>query len=115
MIAAARKGRVRAAGALADGGEQGREDVGVVGGQLALDHRRRALEPKAGIDARGRQRIQGAVGRAVELHENVVPDFDVAVAAALEAAAYGLVAGDFVAPKEIDLRTAPARTGLAHL
>ena len=43
--------------------------------------------PMPGVDRRRRQRIQRAVGLPLELHEHVVPDLDVAIAAALDAAA----------------------------
>ena len=110
---------VRPAGALADRVEDRREEVGVVVRELALDHRRDALEAHAGVDRRRRQRIQRAVGLAVELHEHVVPDLDVAIAAALEAAAgpprCSSSHGMCVAAEVVDLRAAAARAGLAHL
>ncbi len=53
-------------------------DVVVVGD--ALHHRRHALEARAGIHRRLRQRRELAVGRAVELHEHEIPDLDPTVA-----------------------------------
>ena len=45
-----------------------------------LHDRGNPLQPHAGIHRRLGQRHHGAVGLAIELHEHVVPDFDVAVA-----------------------------------
>ena len=78
---------VGGAGARADGREQRREHVGVVVRELTLQDRRHALEAHAGVDRGGRQRVERAIGLPIEFHEHVVPDFDVAVAVALEAAA----------------------------
>ncbi len=86
----------------ADLGEQRHEDVGVVVRVLALQHRGDALEAHAGVDRRRRQRRQHAVGAALELHEHVVPDFDLRIGAA-------------AAAHEVDLRAAAARAGVAHL
>ena len=44
-----------------------------------LEHRRDALQPHAGVDAGLGQRMHHARFVAVELHEDVVPDFDVAI------------------------------------
>ena len=97
-----------------DGRQQGREEVGVVVGQLVLQHRDDALQPHAGIDGGGRQRRQRPVGLPLELHEDVVPDFDVAVAVAIDAAARGRGARQVVAAVVVDLRAAAARPGVAH-
>ena len=56
-----------------------------------------------------------AVRLPVELHEHVVPDLDVAVAAALDAAADRLRARQMIAAEVVDLRAAAARAGVAHL
>ncbi len=55
---------------------EGLEDVGVVVGAFALHDHAEALEAHAGIDVLGFQGFKGAVGFAVELHEDEVPDFD---------------------------------------
>src|SRR6201996_98563 len=60
--------------------DQVSEQVDLVVGMHVLQHGRQALQAHARIDARRRQRRQRAIGRAVELHEHQVPDFDVAVA-----------------------------------
>ena len=59
--------------------------------------------------------VQRAVGAALELHEHVVPDLDVAIAVARRAAADRLGAGQLVAAEVVDLRAAAARPGVAHL
>ena len=110
---------VAPAGALADRVEDRREQVGVVVRELALDHRGDALEAHAGVDRRRGQRVQRAVGLPIELHEDVVPDLDVAIAAAVDAAARAAARsssqGICVAPVVVDLRAAAAGTGVAHL
>ncbi len=106
---------VRAAGALSDGRQDRGEQVRVVVGELALDHRGDPFEPHAGVDRRRRQWRQGSAFGAVELHEHVVPDLDVPLAAALHAQAHRLRTGDFVAAEVVDLRAAAARTGVTHL
>ena len=55
-----------------------------------------------------------SVGVPVELHEYVVPDFDVAVTAAVDATADRLVTRDRVTAVVVHLRAASARAGVAH-
>ena len=112
--AARRQRAVDAAGRLADGAQQRREQVGVVVRGLLLDDRDDALQPHAGVDGRGGQRGQLPARVAVELHEHVVPDLDVALATAVDAPASGLVAGDVVAAVVMDLRAPAAGAGVAH-
>ncbi len=97
-----------------DRDQQRREHVGVVVGQRALLDRRDALEPHAGVDRRLRQRQQGAAWLPVELHEDVVPDLDEAVAVARRAQAGRRAARQIVAAEVVDLRAPAARTGVAH-
>ena len=52
------------------------EDVGIVVRVLALEHAHQALEAHTGIDNVHGQRLEAAVGLAVELHEHDVPDLD---------------------------------------
>ena len=110
---------VRPSGALADGVEDRREEVGVVVRDLALDHRGDPLEAHAGVDRRRRQRVERPVALAVELHEHVVPDLDVAIAAAVDAeaglAGALLFARDLGAAIVVDLGAAAARARFAHL
>src|SRR5690606_17491244 len=72
--------QVAGAGQPGGSGDQVPEQVDLVVAMHALQHRGDALQAHAGVDAGGRQRQQGAVGLAVELHEHQVPDLDVAVA-----------------------------------
>ena len=102
------------AGHLSNPVDDGREQVRVVVGQLSLDDRRDPLEAHAGVHRERRQRHERAVGLAVELHEDVVPDLDEAIAVAVDALADRLGAGDVVAPEVVDLRAAAAGAGLAH-
>jgi hypothetical protein len=87
---------------LADAGEQRREEIGVVVRLLALQDGRHAFEAHAGVDAPRGQRRQRAVRAALELHEDVVPDFDLRIVAA-------------AAADVVDLRAPAARPGVAHL
>src|SRR3546814_598539 len=59
---------------------QGTDVFGVVGARLALQGGVKRLQAHAGVDARRRQRREGAIGLAVELHENQVPYLDETVA-----------------------------------
>ena len=52
------------------------EHVGIVVGVLTLHHTHEALEAHTCIDDVHRQRLQRAVGLAVELHEDDIPDLD---------------------------------------
>ena len=70
---------VIAAAALADVGEQRREEVGLVEVLDALQHHRPALEACAGVDVLGGQRGQLSTLVAGVLHEDEVPDFEEAV------------------------------------
>jgi hypothetical protein len=55
--------------------EDGQEDVGIVVGPSVLDDGDQSLEAHAGIDVFGRKGAKRAVVFAVELDEDVVPDF----------------------------------------
>ncbi len=103
---------------LADRLEQGSERVCLVGGDLPLEHCGHAFEAHPGVDRRRRQRLEFTAGLPVELHEDVVPDLDVAIAVAFEAAARAtrgfLRTRQGCAPEVVDLGTAAARAGLTH-
>ena len=105
-------------GALADGFEDGREEVRIVVRELALDDRRDALEAHPRVDRRRRQGLQRAVRLAVELHEDVVPHLDEPIAAAIDSAALTsvplLVARELVAAEVVNLGTSTAGTGVPH-
>ena len=55
------------------------DQVGVVIADNALHDRRDALQSHAGVHRWLWQRSQNAIRRTIELHENIVPDFHVAV------------------------------------
>ena len=112
--ASGRQRAVGAAGLLADGAQQRREQVGVVVRGLLLDDRDDPLQAHARVDGRRGQRGQRAVRAAVELHEHVVPDFDVAFAAAVDAPARRLPAVDVVSAVIVDLGAPAAGPGVAH-
>ena len=101
---------VRLAGELGDGVDEGHEDIGVVIGGFALDDGADALEAHAGVHALGRQFVEGAVGLAVVLHEDVVPDFD-----DLGGAGVDQVGGAAVGRQvEMDFGAGAAGAGFAH-
>ena len=99
-----------------DAADGGLEDVGVVVGFLALEDHAEALEAHARVDVARRQLLERAVGLAVELHEDQVPDLDDLGMARVDHLAAGL-RGDLrlVAQVEVDLRAGAAGTRLAHL
>ena len=109
---------VAPAAALLDRGDERREDVGLVVGELPLGHGRDALEAHAGVDAGRRQGLEPAARVAVELHEDQVPDLEPAVALALDARALAagrrLGAGQLVALEVVDLGAGAAGAGVAH-
>ena len=103
--------------AVASSGELGRsrqdrlEQIGVVVGIDSLQHRRNSLQAGTRIDRRIGQRIELAVRRAVELHEDQVPDLQVtAVLAALSPRHRGQLGVSI----DEDLTAGAARPGLAH-
>ena len=92
--------------------DQRLEQVDLVVAMHMLQHRRDALQPHAGIHRRLGQRMHHAVLVAVELHEHVVPDFDVAVAVFLGGA--GRAAPDVRAVVVENFGARAARAGVAH-
>ena len=78
----------------------------------ALQHGGDPLKPHAGVDRRFRQRHLAAVGEALELHEDEIPDLDEAVAVGVRRA--GRSARNVIAMVEENLRTRSARAGVAH-
>ena len=81
--------RRRASTRLLGRREQRHEQVDLVVRVHVLQHRGQALEAHAGVDARLRQLVHHARVVAVELHEDVVPDLDVAVAVLARASPAG--------------------------
>ncbi len=97
------------------GGEDRREDVGVVVRRLALQDRRDALEAHPGIDVARRKRDERAVGLRVVLHEHVVPDLHhPRIVLVDERGAIGRRALVVGAEVDVDLGARAARAGVAH-
>ena len=103
---------IGAADGLRCGIQQALEQVDLVVGVHMLQHGADALEAHAGIHRRRWQRVHHAIGGAVELHEHVVPDFDIAVAVFFWRA--GRAAPDVFAMVEEDFGTRAARACVAH-
>ncbi len=93
--------------------DQRLEQVDLVVAVHVLQDRGQALQAHAGVHARRRQRHQGAVGLAVELHEHQVPDLDEAVAVLVRGTRGA--AGDMRAVVVEDLGARTARAGVGHL
>ncbi len=104
--------RVAGAGHFARGIEQQPEQVDLVVAVHMLHHRGDALEPHAGIDRGFWQRRERAIGGALVLHEDQVPDLDKAVAVLVRAA--GWSAGHLRAVIVENLGARSAGTGIAH-
>ncbi|OPZ06361.1 MAG: hypothetical protein BWZ09_00430 [Alphaproteobacteria bacterium ADurb.BinA305] len=92
--------------------DQRLEQVDLVVGVHMLQHRRDALQAHAGVHRGLGQRMHHALLVAVELHEHVVPDLDVAVAIFLGRSRRA--APDVVAVVVEDLGARAARAGVAH-
>ena len=71
-----------------------------------------ALKAHAGVYGRFRQGAQGALRIPVELHENKVPDLDIARVVIKKL--LGLLFAPFRADIAEDLGAGTARTGIAH-
>src|SRR5690606_23467083 len=95
------------------------EKVGMEVVTLTLHHRGDALETRAGVDAGTRQRREGAIGRAIELHEHQVPDLEepATLCEFLEPILVDRLRLVTFLPFQVDedLRARSARTGVAHL
>ena len=108
----------RIAAEILSAGRRGRrfdetpEEIRVVDRVHALHDGRKPLEPHALVDRRLRQRREFALGVAVELHEDEVPDLDVAVA--LGVGGTRRPARNALAVIVEDLRTRPAWPRVAH-
>ena len=93
-------------------GEQRHEQVDLVVRVHVLQHRGQPLEAHAGVDARLRQLVHHPRVVAVELHEDVVPDLDVAIAVLVGRSRRA--AGDLRPVVVEDLAARAARAGVAH-
>ena len=92
--------------------DQGAKQVDVVIVVLALQHRRNALEPHAGVDRRARQVDALFLRDLLELHEDEVPYLDETIAVLVRAA--GRAARNVFAMIVEDLRARAARSCIAH-
>ena len=94
--------------------DQGPEEIGIEIRELALQDGGEPLQSRAGINRRAGQGSHVALFVAVELHEDQVPQFDVAAAIARKAQSlWPEVAG--CGPEVVmDFRARPAGAGLAH-
>ena len=72
-------GRVVARAALRDVGQEGGEDIGLVERGRVLQHHRPAFQAGAGVDVLAGQGRARSVGALQELHEDEVPDLQVAI------------------------------------
>ncbi len=95
--------------------DQRREQIRIVIRNHALQHRRHPLQAHAGIDRRLGQRIQLAAGIAVELHEDEVPQLNIASAVAAKLAIRVALVGRRHAHVVVDLAAGTAGAGVAHL
>ena len=107
-------GAVGRARALADPVDQRLEDVDLRERVGVLKEHRRALEPQACVDVLLRQRRQCPVVGEVELHEDEVPEFEVALALAARRAV-GAAAAVFLTAVVIELRGRATRAGVGCL
>ena len=90
------------------------KQVGVVVRDDALENTRDAFQPHAGINAGHRQGREGAAGVAVELHEDEVPDFDVAATVTGKFAIRVPFVRSRGAHVVMNLAAWPARAGVTH-
>ncbi len=98
-------------GKFVDRVEVGAEEVGVVVGADVVQDRDEALEAHAGVDVLVGQGAEGAVGLAVELDEDEVPDLE-DIGVVLVDQVGGFAPADAV---EVDLGAGAAGAGVAHL
>ena len=81
---------------------------------FALQDGGKAFEARAGVDRRFWQRRDGSRGITVELHEDEVPDFDVAAAIAAEFAVGVALIGRGGAHVVVNFAAWAAGAGVAH-
>ena len=111
-----RVGSVGRAGHGGDGLDEGLEDVGVIVGRLALQGHAETFEAHAGVDNLGGKFLQAAVGLAVELHEDEVPDLDDLRVVVVHHVPSGHLGFLFLAAEvDVDFGAGSAGTRVAHL
>ena len=89
------------------------EQVDIVVGVDVLQHGGNTLEAHTGIYGRLRQRLHGSVSLTVELHEDDIPDLNIAIAVFFRRSRRA--APDMVAMVEEDFGAWTARPGVTHL
>ena len=92
------------------------EDIGIVVGCLTLQRHTETFETHTGIDHFSRQRLQGTVRLAIELHEHQVPDLDHLRMIVVDH--LGTRDGStllFRTQVDVDFRTGTTRTCITHL
>ena len=90
--------------------EQRAKQIGVVVAGNALQHTRESLQTQARIDRRLGERHPATVLQLLELHEDQVPELDVAVSRGIVPCFEGLLVED-----QVDLGAGAARPLLRHL
>ncbi len=90
------------AGEFGGAGDERGEEIGLIVREFALQHGGYALKTHAGIDGGLGQRREHAVCRPVELHEDEVPDLDVALVVLAEGQVFPEFGGSD-AEVEVDL------------
>ena len=103
---------IGAADGLGRSVEQALEQVDLIVRVDVLQHRADTFQAHASVHTRCRQRMQNAIRRAVELHENVIPDLDVAIAILFWRA--GWAAPDVLAVIKENLGAWATGAGIAH-
>ena len=92
------------------------EYIGIVVALLVLQHHTQALKAHTGVDVFVGQRLQRAVGLAVELHKHKVPNLNHKVVAHIDHLTTGFGSPLLLtAEVEVNLATRTARTRFAHL
>jgi len=100
-------------GGLLDAIHDSAKEIGVEIRRHALEDGCEALEARASVDGRLRQRYYVARGVAIELHEDEIPDLEPAPAIA-GGVALGALAGAVCTEIDVDLGARPTRAGFAH-
>ena len=101
---------------VADGANDGLEDIGVIVGVLALNGTYEALETHTGVDDIHGEGLEVAIGLALELHEHDVPylnDLWVVLVDEFATRHFSFLLGGTAV--EMDLRARSARACVAHL
>ena len=105
-------GEIGRAGGALRGLEQDAENIDLVVGMDMLHHRGDALEPHTGVHRGLGQGRQGAICRALILHEHDIPDLDVAVGVFIGAA--GRTTRHIRAMVKENFGAGPTGAGVAH-